>query len=88
MQTILIQQSIGLLVQYIQQHTYIKQKNELSNNGDAVDIYAVGINRKSSSEQYRLYIWRTFYRFHLLEVAGMCALLLQAHPDWTRQVTN
>lgn len=78
-------------------------KSSFSNSGPGVDIYAAGsrimsamseINDDDSSISYQL---DSLYKQQLLsgtsmaapQVAGMCALLLQVHPDWTTtQVYN
>ena len=83
----------GLVVGAIDSTAYSSTLNRRMNwscVGDAVDIYAVGINRKSPSSSSNTG-YKSFGGTSSAspEVAGMCALLLQAHPDWTpRQVTN
>ena len=68
----------------------LNRRMDWSNNGSVVDLYAVGTNRRapspSSNSAYRSFGGTSNAS---PEVAGMCALLLQAHPDWTpQQVTN
>lgn len=72
-------------------------KTGYSDTGPNIDIYAAGdriisamstINDYSSNTEYYL---NTLFKQEILngtsmaspQVAGMCALLLQAHPDWT-----
>jgi subtilisin family serine protease len=74
-------------------------KSTYSDTGPGVDIYAAGdriISAMSSTNAYGSnspYYIDSNYKQHLLsgtsmaspQVAGICALLKQVHPDWTPQ---
>jgi len=75
----------------------VENKSSFSNAGPGVEIYAAGSNIISSMSNTNLgntnfaYFANASYKQEIYngtsmsspQVAGMCALLLQAHPDWT-----
>lgn len=79
---------------------YKDQKTNFSNSGDAVNIWAAGariISSVSNNASGSTYHENSSYKqakyngtsMSSPQVAGMCACLMQAHPDWTpTQVQN
>jgi subtilisin family serine protease len=81
----------------------VEAKSSYSDTGPAVDIYAAGDRVLSAMSNTNNYGSNTTYNLNASfkqsklsgtsmaspQVAGMCALLVQAHPDWsTTQVKN
>ena len=81
----------GFLVGSLDTTTYSSTHDRMSNFsniGSAVNIYAAGSKIKSSIPTNSTASYNGT-SMASPQIAGMCALLLQAHPEWTpKQVTN